>query len=450
MGLRGGYPSARLTCRNKGQYLRNSCAFCTAMDSIATQVLHSQIPRSASALTSARSTGIRDRSRRQLGLAGMSSLPQTHTGSARKHGILRADIKTRALALTSLPTSRGKVVPVLTTGMWPAGNIAGPVSSTASTPTQETRMSLPGPRDYPISFLEILDSAFGSANWKAGTAEWATPAGRLFAAFKRLDARTATGQRVTGAVTVTLQLRPTSAQWTEVIITRHRTIPGMGAAYIASAPAAHVEVISRVCLLEDEQEDHETLGVHLAAAAISHMVASAVNPSEVAAAVLSQKEDPSAWSEAEFLDLTKMMMHHEMDARLDDSGLVVALSDGEVPARLADPSSSRLGLSASCRHPALGRGLAAELSIPLIATPARAFDIARQLNDLELRWIVGSPLFGSWILDPNGGRLLHASFWPNLAHVPNLLPRIATWQAERLALATHALKFITRRRARVA
>jgi hypothetical protein len=307
-------------------------------------------------------------------------------------------------------------------------------------------MSSHGRCPYPISLLEIMDGAFGPARWRIGAPEWTTPAGRLSAAFRPLDAVTPAGRRVTGAVTVTLRLRFISAQWAEVIMTRHSTTPGLGAAYIAPTAAKQVDVISRVWLFDDEKDDHETLGVHLATAAICHMVSSAVSASEVAAAVLPQKENPSAWNHAEFLHLAGLMAHHEMDVRLDEAGLLVALGDNQVPARLVDLTSPRLGVSASCRHPSLGRGLAVELSIELNTSAAKARGIARQLNDLELNWVAGPPLLGSWMVDPAGERLLFASFWPNLMHVPNLLPRIAIWQVERLGLAIDALKYITRRR----
>jgi hypothetical protein len=260
---------------------------------------------------------------------------------------------------------------------------------------------------------------------------------------------TPTGRRVTGAVTVALRLRFRSAQWAEVIMTRHSTTPGLGAAYIVPTAATQVDVISRVSLFEDEKEDRETLGVHLATAAISHMVSSAVSPAEVAATVLPHKDNPSAWGHIEFLHLACIMVRQQREVRSNATELVAALGRDadQLPNCLSDLTSPRLCMSASRRHPALGRGLAAELSIELKAPAVKASGIARQLNALELNWVTGPPLFGSWMVDPDGGRLLFASFWPNLARVPQLLPRIATWQAERLALASHALRYITRQRA---
>ena len=287
----------------------------------------------------------------------------------------------------------------------------------------------------PETLVDTLDGAFGLSTWAGDTALWKTPAGPLRATISGIDAIAMGGRRVRGAITVIQQVLNESPRAAKEMVARHNTQPALGVAVVPSASPCTVDVVSRAWMLADEAQDWDKLGLNLSIAAISHMATCVEYRAGAPVKRLPHHDHPCRWHPSEFIALV---------AGLHDAGEVVHVGGRTLVAQLQsvlgwppealEGGDPRLALSGEFFHSVLGAGLAAEVSVSIDLARAPADRLARQLNLLELNRPTGPALFGAWAIDPTGQKLMYSSFWPNLGWVPALLPRIADWSVERLAL----------------
>ena len=292
----------------------------------------------------------------------------------------------------------------------------------------------------PEAFVATLDGTFGPARWSRNAAHWKTPAGPLRATISDIDAIAIGGRRVHGAIDVVQQIRLGSPKEAKAMAARHNTQPGLGLASVVPGIPSVIEVASRACLFADEAKDGDRLGLNLAIAAICHMATSMEYGAGKPVKRLPQHDEPCRWDRREFFTMMWIMDRAGDVVSFDGCTLIAQLKSlGDWLPGVTARADARLALSGEHFHSVLGAGLAVEVSVCIGLGRVAANRFASRLNELELKRVMGPPLFGAWAIDLTAQRLLFSSFWPNVGYVPNLLPRIATWSVERLELVNNEL-----------
>ena len=110
-----------------------------------------------------------------------------------------------------------------------------------------------------------------------------------------------------------------------------------------------------------------------------------------------RREDPSRWSEEDFVSAAEQLKQMGVFSTPGDTGLTaeIPLNPGGLSAVLGDVTSL-LTFQTDMPHPTLGNGLFHKLELPFHFEEDRLVTLANRLNQMEIESMDSPPFFGAW------------------------------------------------------
>lgn len=222
-------------------------------------------------------------------------------------------------------------------------------------------------------------------------------------------------------------------------------------AYVADTRTHVIRLHASVSATEDNLALARVLALHATALQVADAHAEASPLAEIFGGEVDESEHPSSGprlDEDEMLDVPSAYAHRgegpspfgvdelaELVRLEPRPWLNVSSEPTRVDAELAfdGDEPSRLMLDAAYRHPAIGSGIRINLTLPVPAVASRVQGLnAGEVNSPDAHQL------GGWCASEDD-RLMFVSFFPAVAHVPNLARAIVYHMATRNGWAHHLL-----------